>query len=1356
MPADIERMRRRLQQFDFTGLLVDELGWNCHSAQPLQIPVDSATYPLNAVAEKCGMVVYECPAGPDGGIPPHPVRRKVERQAAKSAYEHLIIFTDAARTTQLWQWVRREKGKPLACREHAFRPGEKEQALLEKLQGLGFELAEEEQLTISDVTSRARKQLDVDKVTKRFYDRFKREHDTFLRFIDGIKEKADCEWYASLMLNRMMFVYFIQKRGFLDGDPDYLRNRLQMMQQKAGKDRFLRFYRLFLLRLFHEGFGKPEAERAPDLAALLGNVPFLNGGLFDVHELEREHPDIQIPDQAFQGIFDFFDGYTWHLDERPLRADDEINPDVLGYIFEKYINQKQMGAYYTKEDITEYIAKNCVVPFILDRVDADLKKKGKDPEFRALFQLLAADPDRYIYDPVKHGVALPLPPEIEKGVDTTKPNLIERRAGWNKPASSEYALPTEIWREVVARRQRYAEVKARLLAIGKESGTGVSPVDFLPFQPSDPLDITQRNLPHWQQSHVTYFVTFRLGDSLSAAKLKQWEQEKKAWLKRNPKPWTTDLQAEYARLFPRRLNEWLDAGEGSCLLAKPNLAEIAENTFRHFDGQRYILDEFVVMPNHVHVLFAPIGGHQLSEILHAWKSFTAHEINKAMKRQGSVWLDESYDHIVRSEEQLEFYRAYIKQNPLKARLVSGKSRSGKGMGLQLTDGANVQHVKGEKITGGTPVPLSTNDLITLNLNIRQFAQDCIENATSPDILWAFWRAIEEITVLDPTCGSGAFLFAAVNVLEPLYEACLDRMKAFMLEWESSTGVSPVSNNKKTTGETPVPPSGKKKHPNFYKDFAAVIARVEKHANEKYFIFKSIIIRNLYGVDIMDEAVEICKLRLFLKLAAQIEPDYDEDNLGIEPLPDIDFNIRAGNTLVGFATEKQAEDVIRHDLLAYNTVWPEVQRDAKEIAELFSLFRQQQTEIGGAVSAQDKAHLRAKLAPLEDRLNAYLADTYGVTAKKAIKDWVHSHKPFHWFIEFYEIMAKGGFNVIIGNPPWVEFAKVQHEYTLRGFVAMECGNLWAYVTERSLTLLGATGRLGLIVPMSLVCTERMRSIQELVGATGMSWVANFESDSNPGQLFDGVKQNVTILLHQGGRLKAAMTTRMFRFFQEFRDFVFPVIQYTDCPPNPLRFGFPKISSHGEKVILDRMFSKRPLATRMAQTSAKPVLVHRIAHYYIKCLDFVPHFRSDRDGIKKSEDYKEYPFAPPIGQYVASINSSAFYFYWQVFFDSFKAGKLCVESFPFGEAQPIREVPALEVLARDLMKDMRKRSTRLKAEYAATGSVEYDQFYPRDSKPIIDEIDRVLAQHYGFTEEELDFIINYDIKYRMGLSGDSDEE
>ena len=194
----------------------------------------------------------------------------------------------------------------------------------------------------------------MERVTKRFYDHFKTEHARFLKFLQGIPDQEMKRWYVSVMLNRLMFIYFIQKKNFLNGDPDYLRTKLTESKME-GNDRY---YIDFLCPLFFEGFAKPESERRGEAHSLIGKVPYLNGGIFQRHQIEELHGErIQIPDAAFEALFDFFDQYQWHLDERPLRNDNEINPDVLGYIFEKYINQKEMGAYYTKRTSQSTSAK---------------------------------------------------------------------------------------------------------------------------------------------------------------------------------------------------------------------------------------------------------------------------------------------------------------------------------------------------------------------------------------------------------------------------------------------------------------------------------------------------------------------------------------------------------------------------------------------------------------------------------------------------------------------------------------------------------------------------------------------------------------------------------------------------------------------------------------------------------------------------------------------------------------------------------------------------------------------------------------------------------------------------------------
>ena len=820
MPVSIEELRPHLHAFDFLRLFVEGLGWDHYVTEPFVVRVNDRDYTLNPVAEKAGFAVYECDSSVDDNIPQYPVRRKIESEVAKRTFEHLIIFTDPGRKAQVWQWVKRESGKPAACREYSVTTGASGNHLLQRIQPLFVSLDEEPSLNIALVASRVRAAMDVEKVTKRFYERFRAELTAFGGFIDGITAQGDRDWYASLMLNRMMFIYFVQKQEFLDGDADYLRNRLKMVQEQSGGGRFQQFYRIFLLRLFHEGLGRREADRAPDLAVLLGKVPFLNGGLFDVHDLERDNPDISIPDEAFERVFDFFDGFRWHLDERPGREDNEINPDVLGYIFEKYVNQKQMGAYYTKEDITGYISRNTVIPFLFDAAKKECPVAfGPDG---GVWRLLRDDPDRYIYPAVGHGIArnardaqdpkrldapYELPDNIAAGIAD-----VSKRGGWNAPAHDDHALPTETWREVVARRARYEEVRAKL--------------------------------------------------------------------------------------------------------------------------------------------------------------------------------------------------------------ASGE----------------VQNV---------------NDLISLNLDIERFAKDVIAQSEGSDLLRAFWHAMRDVSVLDPTCGSGAFLFAALNVLEPLYTACLEGMRGFLDDLE----------------RTKRPQS-----PQALSDFRDVRGQIEKHPSERYFILKSIVLNNLYGVDIMEEAVEICKLRLFLKLVSQLE-SYDQ----IEPLPDIDFNVRAGNTLVGFTSleaVRQSMTVMPNG--QYRALDEEQQRrltrieeDADVAGRAFDRFREQQTALGGEVTQQDKKDLGDRLRSLADELDRLLAAEYGVDFKKAAAydAWHNGHQPFHWFAEFYGIMVRGGFDVVIGNPPYVSRRRVAESYTPKGFQTEGCPDIYATVVERSVNVCRSDGRTSMIVPLS---------------------------------------------------------------------------------------------------------------------------------------------------------------------------------------------------------------------------------------------------------------------------------------------------
>src|ERR1019366_6401921 len=191
------------------------------------------------------------------GIPDAKVRAAIQKQVTEEHVENLLIFLDDARTKSLWYWVKREAGKARA-RDHLYVKGQPGDLFISKLAAMFADMSEfdaEGNIPVTEVASRLKAAFDVERVTKKFYDQFKKEHAAFLGFIDGIPIKADAEWYASVMLNRMMFVYFIQRKGFLADDTNYLRHRLDLCQQEKGKDKFYSFYRYFLLRLFHEGFG---------------------------------------------------------------------------------------------------------------------------------------------------------------------------------------------------------------------------------------------------------------------------------------------------------------------------------------------------------------------------------------------------------------------------------------------------------------------------------------------------------------------------------------------------------------------------------------------------------------------------------------------------------------------------------------------------------------------------------------------------------------------------------------------------------------------------------------------------------------------------------------------------------------------------------------------------------------------------------------------------------------------------------------------------------------------------------------------------------------------------------------------
>ena len=1015
-----------IRENDFKGLFITEMGWNRFRGQAdiQPIEIDNTAYCMTTVAERNGFQIITCPVQ---AIPTTTTCRKIDYKLRRSANDYICIFYIPDSEHHLWiAPVKTVEKRDIVTVE--YETADKADFLFAKIDALSFDLGEV--TTIVDVKERIQGTFAVnsEKITKDFYAGFKKEHKAFADFITGIddhvatKDNRNKQWYTSVMLNRLMFCYFIQKKGFLNSDFDYLQNKLKWVRKEQGEDRFFQtFYKGFLSDLFHDGLNAPRHDAA--FERKYGRIPYLNGGMFDEHQLERDYADIDICDEAFIRLFNFFDTWRWHLDTRITASGKDINPDVLGYIFEQYINDRaQMGAYYTKEDITEYIGKNCIIPFLIDKT-AEKSEKAFAPD-GFVWQTLRESGDRYIYDAVKKGYSkdwmLQIPDNIAIGIDTTKPDLLERRSDWNTKTAEKFALPTEIWRETIERLQRCESILNKI-----------------------------------QNGEITRI----------------------------------------------------------------------------------------------------------------------------------------------------------------------------------------------------------NDFITYNLDIRSFAYDLIRSTDNHLFVLHFYKALQGVTILDPTCGSGAFLFAAMNILEPLYEVCIERMQEF-------------------------------------------------------------------------------------KRVAVVEVERRADNLGLDPLPDIDFNIRCGNTLVGYATEEELNnDLTWGDIFANQEFKEQVEQEMQLVAMAYETFKHVQftQEEDMAAFKQAKWDLKQRLASLNELLNRRMHASTGLPYDK----WLSSHQPFHWLAEFYQIIkGNGGFDVIIGNPPYVEYSKVRNIYQIKNYITEQCGNLYAYVLERCYKI-SNNNIVGMIVPTSSISTERMKSLQTILFKHSLHY-STF--GFRPAKLFDG---DTSANIHLSILLSTMLTsgyyaTSHIKWNSIYRPYLFQTLLSYSPDTTSLIESFSKVirsKSNIENNIIAKLCNFSPIM-KLLQSSKYNVYYRTTGGLHYRAFTLFPTY-SKKESILSFEN-------KDTSNVVFCVLASNL---WNLFYYSVSncldVAKFDILNFPFSMKMLDNGIKReLISLSRNLNSDIKRNSEVSIRHYTNVGDVECYQINMRASKSIIDNIDKVLSVYYGFTEEELDFIINYDIKYRMG--------
>ncbi|MBS1942991.1 MAG: Eco57I restriction-modification methylase domain-containing protein [Bacteroidetes bacterium] len=555
-----------------------------------------------------------------------------------------------------------------------------------------------------------------------------------------------------------------------------------------------------------------------------------------------------------------------------------------------------------------------------------------------------------------------------------------------------------------------------------------------------------------------------------------------------------------------------------------------------------------------------------------------------------------------------------------------------------------------------------------------------------------------------------------------------------------------------------------KKPQRYKQFQPILDDMAQHPSPRYYILKSIILRNLYGVDLMPEAVEIAKLRLFLKLVSVLEPDYAQPNMGIEPLPDIDFNIRAGNTLVGFGTKAELDKGLEYTmdgLLAK----PVIEEKCDQVARAFEHFKAIQLGEGQDYTSfrVAKDTLLERLAALRTELDRYLGKQYGKDEGHSAKQfaaWKESHKPFHWFAEYYGIVeGRGGFDVIIGNPPYIELKEVK-DYELKGFNCVEAGNLYAVVMERCHHLNTAnSGQMGFIVPVSSVSTERYVSLQKLIAKRPLHY-SSF--DDRPSRLFEGL-EHIRLSVHLIGPRQGNPVhwgTKYNKWSSGERESLFNTIRYQEAQPNRVEGTLPKVSSGLDTSVLGKLFRQtETIGHYLRKQSSQRIYYSRKVGYFLQVLDFEPKVLDGRGKRRPPSEFKPLFFDKKTLSTAAlcCFNSSLFNWFITVLSDCRHVNKREILAYPVNLHQLAdgSNGKALVTLGDKLMKHLDVHSEERVMKFGHD-TLTVQCILPKSSKPILDEIDALLAAHYGLSEEELDFVINYDIKYRMGDELGSEEE
>ena len=553
----------------------------------------------------------------------------------------------------------------------------------------------------------------------------------------------------------------------------------------------------------------------------------------------------------------------------------------------------------------------------------------------------------------------------------------------------------------------------------------------------------------------------------------------------------------------------------------------------------------------------------------------------------------------------------------------------------------------------------------------------------------FNRIATGITICDNACGSGSFLLSAANSLLDVYK---------------------VINEKADVGYSEIE------------------------------LKKLILKHSLYGVDINPNAIEIAKLRLWLWLVAS----YSKDN--IEPLTNIEYNIRTGNSLIGYLDIAKIKDKLNlHDWIAHDgnsSLKVLLDRREREITEYKSLSGAKAKELKEKIEERDKE--------IRDLLDTKLYEEISLH-KKINRDEYKTLKPFHWGFEFGEVFnEKKGFDVIIGNPPYGNILTQVEKKALYNLETLNANEIAANFIERTIASLKNHGITGLIVANSIAINGSTAKVRELIRRNiSESRMALF--GTRPAKIFADAEIRVLVFLGEKDSPEKPgiiYTTEAIKFTTEQRPRLLEHLSFEST--DGLTLGKDKIGDNLDDVSLPKVGNKsiRGILIRLKEDSTYTIKskidgkhldyklqFRKTGGYWLNALEKMPYTSTKIETIK-FENALERDFV------ILLINSSLFYLYWSTYGNLRDFPLSLLEKFPFPDYEAIQENKKRV----DSLK-MQITTNLLKSFVADRGRV--GEFRTGMCKYTIDEIDDLLGKIYRLSKNEIAFVKNYDTHIRREI-------